>query len=66
LYILLFCYRSVFDVITDTSLITERYYLCSLIIEELLVLCISSYFGAVIHSTKYDPVDEAHFLQQQL
>jgi len=60
---LLFSYRSVLDVVTDTTLVTERYYLCSPVIEELLVLRISSYFGAVIHSTKYDPVDEAHFLQ---
>ena len=63
---LLFSYRSILDVVTDTTLITERYYLCSPVIEELLVLRISSNFGAVIHSTKYDPVDEAYFLQQHL
>lgn len=63
---LLFSYRSVFDVVTDTTLVTERYYLCSPVIEELPVLRISSDFGAVVHSTKYDPIDEAHFLQQHL
>ena len=47
-------------------LITECYYLCGPVIEELLVLCISSNFGAVIHPTEYDPVNEAHFLQQHL
>ena len=63
---LLFSYRSVFDVVTDTTLVTERYYLCSPVIEELPVLRISSDFGAVVHSTKYDPIDEAHLLQQHL
>ena len=63
---LLFCNRSVLDVVTDTTLVTESYYLCSPVIEELPVLRISSDFGAVVHSTKYDPIDEAHFLQQHL
>lgn len=63
---LLFSYRSVLDVVTDTTLVTEHYYLRSPVIEELLVLRISSNFGAVIHPTKYNPVDEAHFLQQHL
>ena len=63
---LLLSYRSVLDVITDTMLITERYYLCSPIIEELLILRISSNFGVVIHSTEYNSVNKAHFLQQHL
>lgn len=63
---LLFSYRPVLNVVTDTTLITERYYLCSPIVEELLVLRISSNFGAVIHPTKYNSVNEAHFLQQHL
>lgn len=37
--------------------------LCSTVIEELLVLGKSSNFGAVIHLTKYDAIDEAHFLR---
>lgn len=60
---LLFSYRSVLGVVTDTTLITERYYLCSPVIKGLLVLRISSNFGIVIHSTKYDPVNEVYFLQ---
>ena len=63
---LLFSYRSVLDVVTDTTLVTERYYLCSPVIEELLVLRINSNFGAVVHSTEYNPIYEAHFLQQHL
>ena len=63
---LLFSYRSVLDMVTDTTLVTERYYLRSPVIEELIVLRISSNFGTVIHPTKYNPVYEANFLQQHL
>lgn len=58
----LICYRSVLDVVADTTLSTKCYYLCSLVIEELLVLSISSNFGAVMHPTEYDLVNEDYFL----
>lgn len=63
---LLSSYRSVLDVVTDATLITESYYLCSPVVEELLVLRISSNFSAVIHPTEYNPVNETHFLKQHL
>lgn len=63
---LLFCDRSVLDVVTDALLFTECYYLCSSVVEELLVLRISGNFGIVVHSTKHNSINKVHFLQQHL
>ena len=60
----LFCYRSIFNVITDTALITKRYNLCSPIVEELLVLRISCDFGIIVHPTENNPVDKHNLLKQ--
>ncbi len=38
----LFSYRSILDVVANSMLVIERYYLCGLVMEALLVLHLSS------------------------
>lgn len=55
---------SFLDVITYTTLITERYCFRISVIEELLILGKSSHLGAVVRTTESHPINEAHFFLQ--
>lgn len=52
--------------VCSSYFVSERYYLRSHGVEELLVQRISRSFRAIIYTTKYDLVDEVRFLQQHL